>query len=54
LLMDFLDRDTARDSYLSQGVQHTYLFAEYFYLNTLGSSVVFNRSGLYAGFLFEI
>lgn len=54
LLMDFLDEGTARDSYLSQGIQHTYFFAEYFYLNTFSGRVTFNRSGVYSGFLFEL
>lgn len=53
LLLDFLDHETTQDSYLSEGIQHTYLFAEYFLLNTLSGNVQFARSGIYSGFLFE-
>jgi hypothetical protein len=55
VLLDFFDRATARDSYLTLGVQHTFLFAEFLYQNSFNQSgVVFNRSGIYSGFLFEI
>ena len=53
LLMDFLDSSTHRDAYLADGIQHTYLFAEYLYLNTFTTDVVFQRSGVYSGFTFE-
>ena len=53
LLMDFFDSNTHVDGYLSNGIQHTYLFAEYEYLNSIASTVVFMRSGIYSGFLFE-
>ncbi len=53
LLLDFLDTKTSRDSYLADGIQHTYFFLEYLYLNSLKSSVMFKRAGLYAGFTFE-
>jgi|GEM_PF-2682088 len=53
LLLDFLDRATARDSFFSIGIQHTYFFLEYLYLNTFQTDVMFQRSGPYAGFLFE-
>jgi hypothetical protein len=54
LLLDFLDSKTSRDGYLSTGIQHTYLFAEYMYLNSFNKTgVTFGRSGVYAGFLFE-
>ncbi len=53
ILMDFLDSGTSRDSYLSNGIQHTYLFLEYLYLNTFKSTVTFKRAGIYSGFLFE-
>ena len=53
LLLDFLDSKTSRDGYLSSGIQHTYLFLEYLYLNTFKSTVMFNRAGIYSGFLFE-
>jgi hypothetical protein len=53
LLLDFLDSATSRDSYLSMGIQHTYLFMEYMYLNSFSSPVTFKRAGVYAGFLFE-
>jgi hypothetical protein len=52
-LLDFLDSKTRTDSYLSNGIQHTYLFVEYLYLNTFKSSVAFKRAGIYSGFLFE-
>jgi hypothetical protein len=55
LLLDFFDRSTARDSYVSLGVQHTYLFLEYLYQNSFNQTgVVLTRSGVYTGFLFEI
>jgi hypothetical protein len=55
LLLDFFDRSTARDSYMSLGVQHTYLFLEYLYQNSFNQTgVVLTRSGVYTGFLFEI
>lgn len=55
LLLDFFDRATARDSYMSLGVQHSYLFVEYLYQNAFNQSgVVITRSGIYSGFLFEI
>lgn len=55
LLLDFLDRATAKDSYLSLGVQHSYLFVEFLYQNSFNQTgVVFSRSGIYSGFLFEI
>jgi hypothetical protein len=54
LLMDFLDKKTATEGYLSNGVQHSYLYAEYLLMKTLGStSVDFERSGVYLGFLLE-
>jgi len=53
LLLDFFDRKTYRDSYLANGIQHSYFFLEYLYLNSFKSSVMFKRSGIYAGFLFE-
>ena len=53
ILMDFLDSNTHRDSYLSEGIQHTYLFIEYLYLNTFKADVIFQRAGIYSGFLFE-
>ena len=53
LLLDFFDKSTHRDAYLSEGIQHTYVFAEYLYLNTLNTDVVFQRSGIYSGFTFE-
>jgi hypothetical protein len=55
LMLDFFDRSTARDGYLSAGIQHSYLFAEFLYLNSFNQSgVVLERSGIYSGFLFEI
>ncbi len=55
LLLDFFDKSTARDSYVSLGVQHTYLFLEYLYQNSFNQTgVVLTRSGIYSGFLFEI
>ncbi|MBU6153286.1 MAG: hypothetical protein KGP28_03185 [Bdellovibrionales bacterium] len=55
LLLDFFDRSTARESYLSLGVQHSYLFVEYLYQSSFNQSgVVIGRSGIYSGFLFEI
>ncbi len=55
LLLDFFDRSTANDGYLSTGIQHSYLFAEFLYLNSFNrSGVVLERSGIYSGFLFEI
>ncbi len=53
LLLDFMDKNTSRESYLSSGLQHVYLFAEYTYLNTFTGNVTFRRGGLYAGFMFE-
>jgi hypothetical protein len=55
LTLDFFDSKTALDSWLSRGIQHTYLVAEYFYLSSFNrTGVSFGRSGIYAGFLFEI
>ncbi len=55
LLMDFLDPSTALDGYLSMGIQHSYLFAEFLYLDTFSQTgVSFKRAGIYSGFLFEI
>ena len=55
LLLDFFDRSTANDGYLSTGIQHSYLFAEFLYLNSFNQTgVVLERSGIYSGFLFEI
>jgi hypothetical protein len=55
VLLDFFDSATARDGYLSTGIQHSYFFAEYLYLSSFNQTgVVLERSGLYAGFLFEI
>ncbi len=53
LLLDFFDRKTSRNSYLSSGIQHSYFFLEYLYLNSFKSTVSFKRSGIYGGFLFE-
>lgn len=53
ILMDFLDSGTHRDSFLSNGFQHTYLFIEYLYLNSFKSNLMFKRAGIYSGFLFE-
>ena len=55
LLLDFFDRKTAIDGYATSGIQHTYLFAEYQTMGTLNrSGPLFDRSGIYTGFLFEI
>lgn len=55
LALDFFDSKTALDGWLSRGIQHTYLVAEYFYLSSFNrTGVSFGRSGIYAGFLFEI
>ena len=55
LLLDFFDGGSARDGYLSMGIQHSYFVAEYLYLDSFSQSgVVFRRGGVYAGFLFEI
>ncbi len=55
LALDFLDSKTALDGYLSRGIQHTYLTAEYLYLTSFNKTgVYFERSGIYSGFLFEI
>ena len=55
LLLDFLDTATARDGYASTGIQHSYLFAEFLYMNSFNQTgVVLSRSGVYSGFLFEI
>jgi hypothetical protein len=55
LALDFFDSKTALDGWLSRGIQHTYLIAEYFYLSSFNrTGVSFGRSGIYAGFLFEI
>lgn len=55
LALDFFDSKTALDGWLSRGIQHTYLVAEYFYLSSFNrAGVSFGRSGVYAGFLFEI
>ena len=55
LALDFLDSKTALDGYLSRGIQHTYLTAEYMYLTSFNKTgVYFERSGIYSGFLFEI
>lgn len=55
LLLDYFDGGSARDGYLSTGIQHSYLVAEYMYLDSFSKSgVVFKRGGIYAGFLFEI
>ena len=51
--IDGLDTSTSRDGYLSTGIQHSYMYIEYFYMNTLASPVVFGRNGIYLGFLFE-
>jgi hypothetical protein len=53
-LLDYFDKSTSRDGYLSNGFQHVYLFAEFMYLNTFNTDVVFKRHGLYGGFLFEL
>ncbi len=53
VLLDFLDSSSHRDSYLSTGIQHTYLFVEYLYLNSFKSNVMFHRAGIYSGFVFE-
>ena len=53
LLMDFLDSATALDAYMSEGIQHVYLLAEYEYLDTFSGAVAFHRNGVYTGFLFE-
>ena len=55
MFLDFFDSKTALDGWLSRGIQHTYLVAEYFYLSSFNrTGVSFGRSGVYAGFLFEI
>lgn len=55
LLLDLFDTDTARDGYASSGIQHSYLFAEFLYLNSFNQTgVILGRSGIYSGFLFEI
>jgi hypothetical protein len=55
LLLDYFDGGSARDAYLSTGIQHSYFVAEFMYLDSFAKSgVVFKRSGIYAGFLFEI
>ena len=54
LLLDFADSYTARESYLSEGIQHTYLFVEYDHLDSLSTGVQVKRNGIYSGFLFEI
>lgn len=54
ILLDFIDPSTSRDSYLGNGIQHSYLTVEYNYMNTFAKTgVLFQRSGIYAGFLFE-
>jgi len=53
--IDGLDSNTARDGFLSTGIQHSYLYAEYLYMNTFNlSKVLFGRNGLYMGVLFEL
>jgi hypothetical protein len=55
LLLDYFDGGSARDGYLSTGIQHSYFVAEYMYLDSFNKNgVVFKRGGIYAGFLFEI
>jgi hypothetical protein len=52
--IDGLDTETAKDAYLSAGIQHSYIYAEYAYMNNFAQTgVVFNRNGLYLGFFFE-
>jgi hypothetical protein len=53
LLLDFLDKETSKQGYETDGIQHVYLTLEYLYMNTLGGDVSIKRGGLYAGFLFE-
>ncbi len=53
LAMNWMDPKTSRDAYLADGIQHTFFFLEYLYLNSFKSAVTFKRAGLYAGFLFE-
>jgi hypothetical protein len=55
LSLDYFDSKTALDGYLSRGIQHVYLVLEYLYLSSFQKTgVSFGRSGLYAGFLFEM
>ena len=52
--LDFLDPDSALQGFMSNGIQHTFLFAEYYNLHSFETSgVTFERNGIYAGFLFE-
>ena len=54
LLLDFFDSATSLDGYLSSGIQHTYLFAEYTRVQSFNQTgVSFERNGVYSGFLFE-
>ena len=53
LLLDYFDAATSKDAYLSDGIHHVYLFAEYLYLDTFSGSVIFKRGGVYSGFMFE-
>ena len=54
ILLDGLDQKTARDGYLSSGIQHTFLFAEYLLMKSFNKSgIIFERNGIYLGFLFE-
>ncbi len=54
LLLDFLDPTTTGESFLSAGVQHSYLIVEYNFLDSfVQTGVTFTRDGIYAGFLFE-
>ncbi len=54
LLLNFFDRATSTDAYLSSGIQQTYFFLEYMRLNSFSKTgPSFERNGIYAGFLFE-
>jgi hypothetical protein len=54
LLLDSADSVTTRDGFLADGIQHTYLYAEYLAMSSFNTSgLIAKRNGGYLGFLFE-
>jgi hypothetical protein len=52
--LDSFDKTTAKDGFMSEGIQHSYIFVEYMNMSSFANSgVTFGRNGIYLGFLVE-
>ncbi|MGZ3707312.1 MAG: hypothetical protein ACXWPM_00420, partial [Bdellovibrionota bacterium] len=53
ILLDWMSKMTAWDSYADHGIKHTYLTVDYQQVLTVGGDVSFNTSSINAGMTFE-